>query len=349
MEDFTSSGNDIHWDTHFLKMNGSTYYFNPAAFNGTLYTDQACSVPSSSFVTTRPSGMQPLKDEGEEFEASDPSDNVITIYYLTDVSVTTNEKTWSFYLQDDEGLVTPTHKITNIARELTAPAFRITSGSTCIVGEYGYYNLEVTHDLKCLDSSALLDNVTIYLYIIDETDAIVDTYTRTVYSGSNSVTFNLDRGTYYRIKAVAKKEGFTSSDPVYLNNITVNRPMNFYVSSEGYDYYAGTATQPYRTIQRAVYNFLHDYSDEAACNIYVLSNLTPDDGDFSDTYGSSSSLITIPSEAAGKTINIIGSGAKRTINAQRTSTTNGNVVTIEDGTTTNHTVVTFNKRLPHVP
>ena len=132
---------------------------------------------------------------------------------------------------------------------------------------------------------------------------------------------------------------------VTLSNITVRRSPNFYVSATGFDSYVGSRNSPLRTIQGAISKFNDECSNESTCNIYLLSDITPSSSD----YGSGiTSLVTLSArtEGSAKTFNITsypnGSAITTyTINANRSESQNGNVISVAEYNTLNLTYLTI--------
>ncbi len=341
MGDFGGSLTDynyehIHDDVHVLNINGTKYYLGPTTFDGNFYLNPTCTEPCTQFSTSDP-GIQPLDPNADSFE---PSDNggMVPIYFSTNVpkpsSVTAaNEQTWSFFLEDDEGLTTETHKVSNLARKLNPPVVNARSGRFSVNTE-GYYRFTVTHDNKCVDGASVGGAMRLYYYCYENGELIDDNegYNAFIGGDSGNCVIDLRRGHYDRIEVYVKKEGYITSDPFVMEDITILQPADFYVSSDGYDGWTGTVGAPVRTIQYAIYKFEEEYEDETVCNIYLLSDITSGsnavEGDF----------VTIPyieCDDGTKTFNIIGwnkdtnTSVKRTIDAQRSESTPGRVMLVE--------------------
>ena len=325
----------IQDDVHVLNINGTEYYLDPTSFSGDFYTNPTYTAPCNQFSATDP-GVQPLKTGGEVFEPSG-DDGLIPIYFSTNVAVpatisAANEKTWSFFLEDDEGLTTETHKVSNIARQLKAPTVNATSGRSYTVGDDGYYKIQVTHDGSCLDNAVAEEPLRFVYTSYDASGNEISgcSGNTAVYKDETNkfvYTIWLPRGTYATIRVMVKKEGYTTSDAVILTNITIQQPANFYVSSEGHDGWTGTVGSPLRTIQYAIDKFHEEFTDETVCNIYVMDDITPE-------YSVEGDFVTIPyieCDDGTKTFNIIGYEGNRTIDARKNLDAPGSVIRVNSG------------------
>lgn len=327
--------NEVHFDTHTLYINDDAYYFTAPTFDGKFYTDSSCQTECTDFTTTRPAGLLPLKDNSELFP-EEPYTDYVPVYFYTGDAITTDTLTYTIRIEDDEGLSSFSTTVSNNERVLTPPTVTVPS-EPYYTDETGCFTLIVSHDGKCLDGTSAEWVEIRYSYTVLDEDGNPTTdgpyLAGSAYPGYPA-EIRLWKATYSEIKIYARRDGFMPSDPVVLNDITIRQAPNFYVSESGYNGWSGLASEPLRTIQAAINKFVTECPDDSTCNIYLLSDITADSGDFNSGV---TSLVTVSSGLTGKTINIIGwnkdsaASVNRTINAQRTSSSNGRVFSIQGG------------------
>ena len=330
---------EVMFDTHILDINGMRRYFRSYEdFDGYFYTDSAMTNRDPKFTIERPEGLRPLKDDSDLFEEHD---GIVSVYYYTDVAVTEDEKTWTLFIEDDEGLQSSEDYACNIEKTLTNPWFSISNGDYVDVDDDGDYKLKVYHNGKCLDGTAVDDWFYIYYTLIDK-DGEEETSYSLIWNGESGMytEIPLKIGNYSEIKVWAKAQHYTPSDRISIYDITVKKPPVLYVSSSGGDWKVGTKNAPLRTFNQAIERFLdedaEEYQNRTSFDIYLLDDINPGaivEGDF----------VTIPATEDGtvKTFNIIGYEGNRTIDAWKYSDTPGSVVHVDGNAHVNFTNITL--------
>ncbi len=328
MPDTGSSVMALHKeDTHTVYINGVKKYTK----DGQIYTSASKDEDGNWVISdsdpdfsTSVSSMYPLSEESSafSFNASKCPSGYTALYYDTGWPVTTDTKTCTITIEDDDGL-TSTMVISNNASQLKSAEIRETADTAYDADEDSFrYTLHISHDGMCTDETFSGGNVTIN-YTVEEVNG------NNVFNGgsSSSLTGNslntadisVPKGKY-KITATSSKNYYISGESVSVTGVSVKQPAVFYVSESGTDRsdYSGSKTESYRTINYAIDMFTDgitysQYESDSSCTVYVMSDLTPpSDYNFSSNSGT---FVNIP--AISNSISIIGYGGTRTIDAQQ--------------------------------
>ncbi|MBO4507439.1 MAG: right-handed parallel beta-helix repeat-containing protein [Spirochaetaceae bacterium] len=323
---------EVMFDTHVIDINGMKRYFKSYEdFDGHFYTDAAMTNVDPSFTMERPEDLRPLKDDGDLFEESDWA---VSVYYYTRVAETREDKTWTLFIEDDEGLKSDTDYACNNEKTLSNPWFDIATDARVDVNDDGIYIMKVYHNGKCLDGADVGDYLYIHYTLIDQNGEIETGRSACWDRGDGMYAeIELNINIYREITVWAKAQHHTPSDHVSIYNVTVKRPPELYVSNSGKYWNTGAKNNPLRTINQAIENFLdgdaEEYRNETTFKIYLLDDITPEDikeGDY----------VTIPKattddETTVKTFNIIGYEGNRTIDAKKNLDAPGSVIRVNSG------------------
>ena len=301
-------------DTHVIYVNGKTKYIKGSQIYKTASVDEIDSNFSSSAPT-----MYSLTGETDAFTFA-PSkcpEGYSPLYYITDWPVTTETKTCTLTILDDDGLSSSV-AISNKASQLNPPKFSVENSTSYGADEdTGLYAIKITHDGLCTDGSSS-GSVTINYTITETNGALVfnnGSASSITSSSAGSATIYLPQGTY-SVTAAASKNYYITSEEVTKTDVKITQSAVFYVSQNGSDSNTGKRASPYRTINKAFDAFTDGlasnlYESDAECIIYVMSDLTPPDDFTGDTF--------INISAISNSIQIIGYGAVRTIDAKGNS------------------------------
>ncbi|MBO6219885.1 MAG: leucine-rich repeat domain-containing protein [Treponema sp.] len=310
-------------DTHVIYVNGEEKFTRQGLIYNSGTKDEngnwTISELDSDFLSSAPT-MYSLTDEIDAFtfDSSKCPAGYKTLYYKTDWSVSTETKTCTFTILDDDGLSSSV-TISNKASQLNPPTFSVESSTSYGADEdTGLYAIKITHDGLCTDGSSS-GSVTINYTITESTGASVfnnGSASSITSSSAGSATIYLPQGTY-SVTAAASKNYYITSEEVTKTSVKITQSAVFYVSQNGSDLLnTGKRASPYRTIDKATDAFTDGlaenlYESDAECIIYVMSDLTPPDDFTGNTF------INIP--ALSNSIQIIGYGAVRTIDAKGSS------------------------------
>lgn len=323
MPNFNDSSMALHTqDTHVIYVNGEKKYTKQGLIYNSGIKDETgtwtISDLDSNFSSSAPT-MYSLTGETDAFtfDSSNCPAGYKTLYYITGWSVTTDTKTCTFTILDDDGLSSSV-AISNKASQLNPPTFSVESSNSYGADEdTGLYAIRITHDGLCTDGSSS-GSVTINYTITETNGALVfnnGSASSITSSSAGSATIYLPQGTY-TVTAAASKNYYITSEEVTKTSVKITQSAVFYVSQNGSDSNTGKRASPYRTINNAIAAFTDGlysnlYENDAECIIYVMSDLTPPD-DFNDN-----TFINIPT--ISNSIQIIGYGAVRTIDAKGNS------------------------------
>ncbi|MBQ8681121.1 MAG: leucine-rich repeat domain-containing protein [Treponema sp.] len=310
-------------DTHVIYVNGEKKYTKQGLIynSGTKDEDGNWTISDldSNFSSSAPT-MYSLTGETDAFtfDSSKCPEGYSPLYYITDEPVTTETKTCTLTILDDDGLSSSV-AISNKASQLNPPAFSVESSTSYGADEdTGLYAIKITHDGLCTDGSSS-GSVTINYTITETTGALVfnnGSASSITSSSFGSATIYLPQGTY-SVTAAASKNYYITSEEVTKTSVKITQSAVFYVSQNGSDSLnTGKRASPYRTIDKATDAFTEGilsalYESDAECIIYVMSDLTPPDDFTGNTF------INIPT--LSNSIKIIGYGAVRTIDAKGNS------------------------------
>lgn len=340
-----NAANPIHSDTHDFYVNGEHLYINDNDDNDnkiyTTRTDDGTQVTysdeDSRFVYSAPSGMTSLEANGFEFDTNDcPDPNVyVPVYFLTGVTPTTDIRTYTFTLRDDDGLENSI-SISNVAKQLNSPVYDVEASHDYIADEEnGLYAVRIYHDGFCTDGTSC-GGVTIN-YRVEETNGInvFDDGTSAVMSGvaSGSITLRLPRGKY-EISATASKSYYLMSEKSSVDDVSIKQAAIFYVRNNGEDSDNGSRATPFRTVQAAIESFkngiqYNEFEIDSPCEIRLLSDITaPADFDFANN---DNSFVNISGAGFTNSILIKGYGGNYAINADRSESATGHVMKIASG------------------
>ena len=321
MPDMSHTSMALHKnDTHVFYVNGEKKYIKGSQIYKTASVDETgnwtISDLDSDFLSSAPT-MYSLTDETDAFtfDSSKCPDGYSPLYYKTEWPVSTETKTCTLTILDDDRLSSSV-AISNKASQLNSPAFNVGNSNSYRANEdTGLYALKITHDGLCTDGSSS-GSVTINYTIRETNGALVFNNGKAssiTSSSAGSATIYLPQGTY-SVTAAASKNYYITSEEVTETSVKITQSAVFYVSQNGSDSLnTGKKASPYRTIKKAISAFSAGlksvlYESNAECIIYVMSDLTPPD-DFTDK-----TFINIPN--ISNSIQIIGYGAVRTIDAK---------------------------------
>ena len=313
-------------DTHVLYVNGEKRYMKQGLLyaSGTQKEDGGWEISEEdgSFTNAEPSLFSLTDDDSAfSFDPENCPDGYTPVYYLTNWPVSTDTRTCTFIVEDDEGL-SSSISVSNKASKLDAPSLSVESDTTYPVDDETFlFTLTMSHDGKCTDGSSC-GTATINYTVTEKNGALVfaggksSTLTG---SSEGSASVSLPKGVY-EISAYASKDYFISSDTVRVTNVKTIKPSVYYISEDGTDSDAvsGSAEKPYRSIQYAINKFKTgiengDYDEDAICDIHLLSDITPADGfDWSSNGG----CLVDTAGLESATVNITGDGSRRTVDAQ---------------------------------
>lgn len=335
-------------DVHTFYINGTKKYLNVAdkkIYNSATVDDEGnwtFTDEDTSISGTKPSGLQALSDEPNAFaftgtEADYQSAYVAkymtlpeTIGYYGD-----NEVTYSLALEDDAGL-SAGMATSNKASRLSAPILlnaedgaEIESGTDAShYKPYGadeetmYFTLRIVHDGKDAEGRPC-GSVNINYTITEKNGEPVfggsDTLRGTA---SGSATIKLPKGKY-DIQATASKNYYITSLKKDADYVQITKSAVYFVSQTGDNSKPGSKAEPYKTVQWAIQQFMNgiywnEYEENGVCKIYVMSDLYPEaETDFTadGSDPENKSLIAIGGSGWAATVNIIGYGGTRTIDA----------------------------------
>ena len=332
-------------DTHVIYVNDEKKYTK----EGLIYSsgqknesgDWEISDQATAFTTTKPE-FYALTDDDSAFTFAPEScpAGYKTLYYITGWPVTTDTKTCTFTIEDDDGLKN-TFVISNKASQLNPPTFSVESNTSYSADEETFlYTVKINHDGLCTDGTTS-GSVTIN-YTVTETNGLLvfagGTSATLTGSAGGSASLSLPKGEY-EIRATASKNYYISSEEASVSGIKIKKPAIYYISESGVD--SGSASgakgEPYRTIQYALNVFRSgidsgDYDSDGICNIYVMTDLTPPE-DF-DWSSNNNSFVEITSALSGATVNITGYGGRRTIDAKNDRTAIRSLLKVAGGTVT---------------
>lgn len=343
---YDSSGNT---DVHIFYINGTKKYLNindNKIYNTATVTDGVWSFDDedTSISGSAPNGLGPLNPtdpepfvfdgNAEDYQAAYVAKYMTlpeTIGYYGD-----SEVTYNFTLEDDAGLaagMTTSNKATRLTPPILLNAedgAEIESGtdathcrSYAADEESMYFTLRIVHNGKDAEDRPC-GSVKINYTITEITGADVFGGNDTLIGTANgSATLKLPKGKY-DIQATASKDYYITSLKKEAEYVQVTKPAVYYVSQTGDNGNPGSKALPYKTVQWAVEAFkqgIHDneYPLDGICTIYVMSDLCPEaetdfTADGSDT--ENKSLIAIGGSGWAATVNIIGYGGTRTIDAK---------------------------------
>ena len=332
-------------DTHVIYVNDEKKYTK----EGLIYSsgqknesgDWEISDQATDFTTTKPE-FYALTDDDSAFTFAPEScpAGYKTLYYITGWPVTTDTKTCTFTIEDDDGLKN-TFVISNKASQLNPPTFSVESNTSYSADEDTFlYTVKINHDGLCTDGTTS-GSVTINYTVTETNGSLVfagGTSATLTGSAGGSASLSLPKGEY-EIRATASKNYYISSEAASVSGIKIKKPAIYYISESGVD--SGSASgakgEPYRTIQYALNVFRSgidsgDYDSDGICNIYVMTDLTPpEDFDFSSN---NNSFVEITSALSGATVNITGYGGARTISAKNDGTAIRSLLKVDAGTVT---------------
>ncbi len=342
---YDASGNT---DVHTFYVNGTKKYLNVSnnkIYNTATVTDGVWSFDDedTSISGTKPANLQALNPtdpdafvftgtEADYQSAYVPKYMTLpeTIGYYGD-----SEVTYNFTLEDDAGLaagMTTSNKATRLTPPILLNAedgAEIESGtdathcrSYAADEESMYFTLRIVHNGKDAEDrpcGSVKINYTITEIngerVFGGNDTLIGT-------ANGSATLKLPKGKY-DIQATASKDYYITSLKKEAEYVQVTKPAVYYISQTGDDHDPGSKAQPYKTVQCAVEAFkqgIHDneYPMDGICTIYVMTDLYPEaetdfTADGSDT--ENKSLIAIGGSGWAATVNIIGYGGTRTIDA----------------------------------
>ncbi len=343
---YDSSGNT---DVHIFYINGTKKYLNindNKIYNTATVTDGVWSFDDedTSISGTAPDhlgALNPTDPEPFVFDgnAEDYRDAYVPKYMTLPETIGyygDSEVTYNFTLEDDAGLaagMTTSNKATRLTPPILLNAedgAEIESGtdathckSYASDEESMYFTLRIVHNGKDAEDrpcGSVKINYTIKE--INSEPVFGGNYTL-IGTANGSATLKLPKGKY-DIQATASKDYYITSLKKEAEYVQVTKPAVYYVSQTGDDHDPGSKAQPYKTVQWAVGEFkqgIHDneYPADGICTIYVMSDLYPEaetdfTADGSDT--ENKSLIAIGGSGWAATVNIIGYGGTRTIDAK---------------------------------
>ena len=332
-------------DTHVIYVNDEKKYTK----EGLIYSsgqknesgDWEISDQATAFTTTKPE-FYALTDDDSAFTfapANCPA-GYKTLYYITGWPVTTDTKTCTFTIEDDDGLKN-TFVISNKASQLNPPTFSVESNTSYSADEETFlYTVKINHDGLCTDGTTS-GSVTINYTVTETNGSLVfagGTSATLTGSAEGSASLSLPKGEY-EIRATASKNYYISSEQASVSGIKIKKPAIYYISESGVDSdsASGAKGEPYRTIQYALNVFRSgidsgDYDSDGICNIYVMTDLTPPE-DF-DWSTNNNSFVEITSALSGATVNITGYGGSRTISAKNNGTAIRSLLKVAAGTVT---------------
>ena len=332
-------------DTHVIYVNDEKKYTK----EGLIYSsgqknesgDWEISDQATAFTTTKPEFYALTDDESAfTFAPANCPVGYKTLYYITGWPVTTDTKTCTFTIEDDDGLKN-TFVISNKASQLNPPTFSVESNTSYSADEETFlYTVKVNHDGLCTDGTTS-GSVTINYTVTETNGSLVfagGTSATLTGSAEGSASLSLPKGEY-EIRATASKNYYISSEQSSVSGIKIKKPAIYYISESGVDSdsASGAKGEPYRTIQYALNVFRSgidsgDYDSDGICNIYVMTDLTPpEDFDFSSN---NNSFVEITSALSGATVNITGYGGSRTISAKNNGTAIRSLLKVAAGTVT---------------
>lgn len=353
------SSNDVHYrDTYALYIDNEVRYFkyesNAYKFYKNLTFDDSgnpsFSDQDTSFTTS--AQVYPLGD-APSFNVNAP-DGYKSVYYNTGWNITSSERKCSLKISDIAGLNSKVN-ISSKATKLNAPVIRgpdnntITSGLSYAADEGTQrFTVRITHDGKDEEGNSC-GTVNITYTIKEKNNKLVfangtsSVLTKTV---SGNTLIELPAGKY-DITAAAGKNYYLTSDATTVTDVTITKPAVYYVKAGGNDDPScGTSSNPVATIQYAVKQFMQgvsngEYPLNGVCKIYVMSDIESDGTEGNNPF------VYIPPRPADLpgvddviygsapfvgSIYIMGSGAKRTVNAKKNSSRTGCVICADSGT-----------------
>lgn len=256
-----------------------------------------------------------------------------------------SEVTYSFTLEDDAGLaagMTTSNKATRLTPPILLNAedgAEIESGtdathcrSYAADEESMYFTLRIVHNGKDAEDRPC-GSVKINYTITEITGADVFGGNDTLIGTANgSATLKLPKGKY-DIQATASKDYYITSLKKEAEYVQVTKPAVYYISQTGDDHDPGSKALPYKTVQCAVNAFddgirYGEYPSDGICTIYVMTDLEAEsETSFKadESNPNSKSLVAIGGTSYAATVNIIGYGGTRTIDARGSD--------FDDGTT----------------
>lgn len=343
---YDSSGNT---DVHIFYINGTKKYLNindNKIYNTATVTDGVWSFDDedTSISGSEPDhlgALNPTDPEPFVFDghAEDYRDAYVPKYMTLPETIGyygDSEVTYNFTLEDDAGLaagMTTSNKATRLTPPILLNAedgAEIESGtdathckSYASDEESMYFTLRIVHNGKDAEDrpcGSVKINYTITEIngepVFGGNDTLIGT-------ANGSATLKLPKGKY-DIQATASKDYYITSLKKEAKFVQVTKPAVYYVSQTGDNGNPGSKALPYKTVQWAVGEFkqgIHDneYPADGICTIYVMSDLYPEaETDFTadGSDPENKSLIAIGGSGWAATVNIIGYGGMRTIDAK---------------------------------